>query len=142
MSPSIALSVKRWISKSYSHCWKGFKYAEDAGKPNNVQKLEDFSEEQQAVELLRTNKGLMKNYHKTEQQSWIIQETTQIIKIQGYVNFWTGSFFYEFSYYFVLWSIYKHLLCELFFMITLIFIKIINILHILQGSCKFMSTTV
>ncbi len=27
LSPSIVLSVKRWISKSYSHCWKGFKYA-------------------------------------------------------------------------------------------------------------------
>ncbi len=62
--PSIVLSVKRWISKSYSQCWKGFKYAEDGGKAKNVQELEDFSEEQQAVELLRTNKGLMNNYHK------------------------------------------------------------------------------
>ncbi len=62
-------------------------YAEDAGKPKNVQELEDFSEEQQAVELLRTNKGLMNNYHKTERQSWIIQEITHSIKIQGYVNF-------------------------------------------------------
>ncbi len=26
MSPSVVLGVKRWISKSYSHCWKGFKY--------------------------------------------------------------------------------------------------------------------
>ncbi len=33
----IVLHVKRWISKSYSHCWKGFKYAEDAGKVKNVQ---------------------------------------------------------------------------------------------------------
>ncbi len=43
--------------------WKGFKYAEDAGKPKKVQELEDFSEEQQTVELLRTNEGLMNNYH-------------------------------------------------------------------------------
>ncbi len=28
-----------------------------------MQELEDFSEEQQAVELLRTNNGLMNNYH-------------------------------------------------------------------------------
>ncbi len=42
ISPSIVLSVKRWISKSYGQCWKGFKYAEDAGKPKNVQELEDF----------------------------------------------------------------------------------------------------
>ncbi len=28
--------------------------------------VEDFSEEQQAVELLKTNKGLMNNYHKTK----------------------------------------------------------------------------
>ncbi len=82
-----SLSVKRWISISYSYCWKLFKYAEDAGKPKNVQELEDFSEEQQAVELLRTNEGIMNNYHNTEKQSWIIQESTQIIKIQGYVNF-------------------------------------------------------
>ncbi len=102
MSPPIVLHVKRWISKSYSHCWKGFKYAENFGKPKNVQELEDFSEEKQTVELLRTNKGLMDNYHNTEKQLWIIQETTHIIKIQGYVN----------------------------------------IFHILQGACKFMSTTV
>jgi hypothetical protein len=31
-------------------------HAEDAGKSKNVQELEDFSEEQQAVELLRTKK--------------------------------------------------------------------------------------
>ncbi len=52
---SIALSVKRWISKLYNHCWKGFIYAEDAGKPKNVQELDNFSEEQQAVWLFRTN---------------------------------------------------------------------------------------
>ncbi len=52
MSPSVFLRVKRWISKIISHCWTGDKYAEDAGKPNNLQDLDDFSEEQQAVELL------------------------------------------------------------------------------------------
>ncbi len=45
---------------------RNVKYAEDAGEPKNVQELEDFSEEQQAVELLRTNEGLMNNYHNTE----------------------------------------------------------------------------
>ncbi len=30
---------------------------------------------------------LMNNYHKTERQSWIIQEMTHSFKIQGYVNF-------------------------------------------------------
>ncbi len=49
MSPPIALSVQIWISKSYSHCWEGFKYAENVGKPKNVQKLEDFSEEQSVL---------------------------------------------------------------------------------------------
>ncbi len=69
MIPPIVLHVKRWISESYSHCWKGLKYAKDAGKLKNVQELEDFSEEQQAVELLRTNKGLMNNYHKDSRGS-------------------------------------------------------------------------
>ncbi len=86
MSPSIVISVKIWISKSYSHFWKGFKYAEDAGKPKDVLEMEDFYDEQQAVELLRTNKGLMNNYHKILKQSWIIQEMTHSIKIQRYVN--------------------------------------------------------
>ncbi len=40
------LSVKRCVSESYSHCWKGFKYAEDAVKLKNLQNMEDFSEEQ------------------------------------------------------------------------------------------------
>ncbi len=88
MSPSIVLHVKRWISKSYSHFWKGLKYAEIW----KIKECADFSEEQQAVELLRTNMGLMNNDHKTERQSWIIQETRHSIKIQGYVNFWTVSF--------------------------------------------------
>ncbi len=29
----------------------------------SVQDLEDFSEEQQAIELLRINEGLVNNYH-------------------------------------------------------------------------------
>jgi len=41
--------VKRWISKSYSHCWKGFKYAKDPEKPKNLQDMEAFSEEQSSV---------------------------------------------------------------------------------------------
>ncbi len=39
--------------KIISHCWTGARYAEDAGKPKNLQDLEEFSEEQQAVKLLR-----------------------------------------------------------------------------------------
>ncbi len=34
-----------------------------AGKPNHLWDLKDFSEEQQTVELFRTNKGLVNNYH-------------------------------------------------------------------------------
>ncbi|XP_026057171.1 apoptosis regulator Bcl-2-like isoform X1 [Carassius auratus] len=49
LSPSTVLSVKRWISKSYSHCWKGFEYAKDAGKLKNLQDMDDFSEEQCSV---------------------------------------------------------------------------------------------
>ncbi len=29
--------------QNHSHYWKGFKYAEDTGKPKNVQELDDFS---------------------------------------------------------------------------------------------------
>ncbi len=43
--------------------WKGFNYTKNAAKPNNLWDLEDFSEEQQTVELFRTNKGLVNNYH-------------------------------------------------------------------------------
>ncbi len=35
----------------------------NAGKPNHLWDLKDFSEEQQTVELFRTNKGLVNNYH-------------------------------------------------------------------------------
>ncbi len=60
------------------------KHAEDAGKQKNVQELEDYSAQDQL--------GLMNNYHKTEKQPWIIQETTNSIKIQGYANFRMSSF--------------------------------------------------
>ncbi len=56
------LDVKRWTS-NHSYCWKGFTYTRDAGKPKNMWDLKDFSEEQ-AVELFRTNKGLINNYKK------------------------------------------------------------------------------
>ncbi len=53
--------------KSYSHCWKGFKYAEDAGKPKNVKERGggggDVVWGGGGSELLRTNEGLMNNYH-------------------------------------------------------------------------------
>ncbi len=35
----------------------------NAGKPQNLWELKDFSEEQQTVYLFRTNTGLMNNYH-------------------------------------------------------------------------------
>ncbi len=37
------------------------------------------SVQQQAVEMLRTNVGLMNNYYKTEKQQWITQEMAQNI---------------------------------------------------------------
>lgn len=42
--------------------------------------------------MLRTNKGLMKNYPKTYKQSMLIQVTTHSIKNLGHVNYLTGSF--------------------------------------------------
>ncbi len=44
--------------KIKGQCWKGFNYAEDAGKPKHVQERGFFSGEQQAVELFKANKGL------------------------------------------------------------------------------------
>ncbi len=51
----------------------------------NVQELKDFSEEQQAVELLM-------NTITTQKNSRGSPRTQHSIKIQGYVNFRTGSF--------------------------------------------------
>ncbi len=64
----------------------------NAGKLQNLQNVEDLSEEQCSVQLFRTNKGLMNNQHKTKEQSWIIQVTTHSIKNQGFPNFWRGLF--------------------------------------------------
>ncbi len=44
-----SLSVKIWISISYSHCWKGIKYAEDGGNLKIPPDMEDFYEEQSSV---------------------------------------------------------------------------------------------
>ncbi len=59
----------------------------NAGKLQNLQNVEDLSEEQCSVQLFRTNKGLMNNQHKTKEQSWIIQVTSHSIKNQGFPNF-------------------------------------------------------
>ncbi len=45
----------------------------NAGKLQNLQNVEDLSEEQCSVQLFRTNKRLMNNHHKTKEQSWIIR---------------------------------------------------------------------
>ncbi len=68
------LGVKRWTS-NHSYCWKGFTYTRDAGKPKNMWDLKDFSEEQ-AVELFRTNKGLINNYLKKKQPQKTTTTTT------------------------------------------------------------------
>ncbi len=145
--------MKRWISKSYSHCWKGIKYAENVGKPKNVQELEDFSEEQQAVKLLRTNKGLKNNYHKTERHRGSSRKRHTVLRFKGMSTFERGHF-YKFSYYFVLWRIYKRVMWNRLFRTVLnkkitcnfhdpsYFVKMINIFHILKGICKLMSTKV
>ena len=54
MSPSVVFSIKKMDLKSYIHCWKGFKYAKDAGKPEKVKDLEDSSEEKRPFKLFRT----------------------------------------------------------------------------------------
>ncbi len=64
----------------------------NAGKLQNLQNVEDLSEEQCSVQLFRTNKGLMNNQHKTKEQSWIIRVTSHSIKNQGFPNFWRGLF--------------------------------------------------
>ncbi len=66
MSPPIVLHMKRCV-----------KIIVTFGKGSNMQKMLE---------------KLMNNYHKTERQSWIIQEMTHSFKIQGYVNFWRGHF--------------------------------------------------
>ncbi len=84
----------------------------NAGKLQNLQNVEDLSEEQCSVEPFRTNKGLMNNQHKTKEQSWIIQVTSHSIKNQGFPNF-EGGYLNNFSYFFVLWTICKHILCKM-----------------------------
>ncbi len=65
---------KLFLSLSYHRCEKmdlkmiqslleRFQIYKNAGKPKNLWELKDFSEEQQTVELFRTNKGLMNNFH-------------------------------------------------------------------------------
>ncbi len=63
-----------------------------------------------------------------QKQSWIIQKRRHGIKIQACVNFWTNSL--------------KIKINLKYFYIIIKILNIINILHILQGPCKFMSTTV
>ncbi len=66
---------------------KYIQICKNAGKLQNLQNVEDLSEEQCSVQLFRTNKGLMNNQHKTKEQSWIIQVTSHSIKNQGFPNF-------------------------------------------------------
>ncbi len=85
----------------------------NAGKLQNLQNVEDLSEEQCSVQLFKTNKGLMNNQHKTKEHSWIIpQVTSHSIKNQGFPNF-EGVIWIISAYFFVLWTICKHILCKI-----------------------------
>ncbi len=88
------LSVKRWISKSYSHCWR-VQIHKRCWKTKEFVEPEGFFW-RTAGSLTVQNKELMNNYNKKK-------------------TFWKGSFqhFYKFTYYFVLWTICKRLLCEI-----------------------------
>ncbi len=83
MSPSVVVSVKRWISKSYSHCWKGFKYAKDA-RPGW---------------LFLKNSGQFNCSGQTWDYITITKQTKKQCKLLN------GVHFYKFNYYFVLWNI-------------------------------------
>ncbi len=77
-----------------------------AGKGSNMQKILKNQRMSRSWRIFLKNCSRPKKDPWTtltsEKQLWIIQETTEIFKIQGYVNFWKWSFFYKFSYYFVL----------------------------------------
>ncbi len=107
LSPSMVLSVKRWMSKSYSHCWKGFKYAnmlENCRIYRTWRICLKNSAQFNCSEQTRTHEQPTQ----TKEQSWIIQVTSHSIKNQGFPNFWRG-YLNNFSYFFVLWTICKHI---------------------------------
>ncbi len=83
----------------------------NAGKLQNLQNVEDLSEEQCSVQLFRTNKGLMNNQHKTKK---VVDHpgNSHILRTKGSQTF-EGGYLNNFSYFFVLWTICKHILCKM-----------------------------
>ncbi len=59
----------------------------NAGKLQNLQNVEDLSEEQCSVQLFRTNKGLMNNQHKTKETVVDHPGNLTQYKNQGFPNF-------------------------------------------------------
>ncbi len=77
MSPSVVLNVKRWISKSYSHCWKGFKYTKMLKKKEFVG-AEGFFRRTAGRLTVQDKQGTHEQLSlNKETQLWIIQVTTQ-----------------------------------------------------------------
>ncbi len=87
--------------------WKGFKYAEDAGKPKKVQELKN-SRQLNCSGPMRDSWTTIITYKNSRGSSrkWHI--------VLRFKTFEWGHF-YQCSYYFVLWSVCKHLLCEIYF---------------------------
>ncbi len=81
-----------WKDGSQNHTVTAGKVqiCKNAGKLQNLQNVEDLSEEQCSVQLFRTNKGLMNNQHKTKEQSWIIQVTHTVLRTKGSQTFEGG----------------------------------------------------
>ncbi len=62
----------------------------NAGKLQNLQNVEDLSEEQCSVQLFRTNKGLMNNQHKQKNSRGSSRVTSHSIKNKGSQTFEGG----------------------------------------------------
>ncbi len=72
--------MKRWISKPYGHCWKGFKYAKDAGKTEESQAMEDFSEEQCSVYCFRNKQGTHEQPSQKKKKTVVDHPGNQVLR--------------------------------------------------------------
>ncbi len=104
-------SVKRWISKSYSHYWKGFKYTKMLENQRICGSWRIFLKNSRQFNCSAQTRDSWTTITKQKTQLWIIQVTTQCW-FKGVQTFKRGHL-YKFNYYFLMWTTCKHLLCEI-----------------------------
>ncbi len=106
------LSVRRWISKSYSNCWKGFKYTTMLENQRIWGSWRIFLKNSRKFNCSGQTRDSWTTITKQKNTAVDHSGNNTVLRIKHMLTFERGLF-YKLNIFFLLWTTCKHLLCEM-----------------------------